>query len=203
MSKPMYFDPLRSFGAYATWTFTDVTGKKPDCVFVQLGAPITDPVKSIVPYLTDVTGVAFDPPRFDDFAAGCLPLATPLGAKNYDRAGRLATAAATPEDKLPRPLPFAFWVGWPNELMFPDQFRARFGTRSVASRRGKRTRPGAGYVWTVWYDVAAHSCEVAFQAFDADGVVHPMFDVTRRPLADVTDALTVTKDLATLFAPDC
>lgn len=200
----MYFDPLRSFGAYATWTFTDATGQKPDCVLIQIGAPIVDPVKAIVPYLTDVTAIAFDPPTFDGFVDSRVDLRTPHGhrLRPSDYRERINTATAHGEALLPRPVPFTFWAGWPNELFLPNQFRERFGSRSVGVRRGKRTRPGAGYTWVVWYDVAARTCEVAFQAFDGDGVVHPMFDVTRRPLADIVEALTVTKDLATLFAPD-
>lgn len=178
--------PLESPTAYAGWTFVGPGGAPTDTL-TQGGAPLYHPATDVVPFLLRLEALRGTP--LEALPPVELPGAVTRGpvppVAPRLRPGREAPAGA-----------FAAlaWAYWP-ELMTPAE-AARF--RATLRRRRLTADDANGYRWWV-YD-GPGPVEAAFTAHDFRGAPVPVYEVTRRPLADVAEALTAPAYLASLFA---
>ena len=94
-------------------------------------------------------------------------------------------SAKPPEDHLARRM----WQVWPDLYTSAEAFALPKPARPQRLQRG-------GFVWEVW---SGPPVEGAFRMFNHDGTVEPLYDLARRPFAELAEALTAGETLAAIL----
>lgn len=178
--------PLDAQGTHARWVVT--AGGNEDN-FLQSVPQLFHPVKNVMPFLLNLVAKLpaierayrgeFDILDFPD--VGGLVEGVPsvvsaprLRAKHHPGAG----------------LAHALWLYWSPELMTRDEWTARKVLRSDVK---------PAYVWWLWHDKDTGKVDGAFRKVDRFGRPVPVYEIDRRPLADLGEALAAPGELAELF----
>lgn len=181
--------PMTVFAPYARWTFVGPSGR-PSVVYQEKlfedHARLNESRVAELGLVEKAHALLLTHP--DDWRSATLEV--PRQRDNPAKAGR------DPAGKVDDPLAAVLYAFWP-DLVVEDDVRS--WTARHRAKRFTRAVPGPRFAWewVVWYDL--DRLEGSFRNFDKHGKPIPAYDLDRRPLRELADALMAPRDIAKLI----